>query len=116
MSKESPAYYSVYLTVFCRKGSYLNVCEVETWCPIEVDELPLGKTRALMEKSEDYTVYIKNSIAFPFFGPEFVRNNLVGNNGKPCRYIQDPKTGENNGCQIFPIGDLVSKAKGNFSR
>jgi hypothetical protein len=48
----------------------------DTWCPIEVDELPLGKTKALMEKSEDYTVYIKNSIAFPFFGPEFVRNNL----------------------------------------
>ena len=27
-------------------------CEVESWCPIEVDKLPLGKTRALMEHSK----------------------------------------------------------------
>ena len=99
-----------------RKGSYVHVCEVETWCPIEVDELPLGKTRALMEKAEDYTVYIKNSIAFPFFGPEYVRNNLVGNNGKPCRYNLDPETGKSNGCQIFRLGDIVSWSGGNFSK
>jgi hypothetical protein len=48
-------------------------------CPIEIDKLPLGNKRALMGKAEDYTVFIKNSIAFPYFGHEFVRNNLVKN-------------------------------------
>ncbi len=52
-------------------------CEVESWCPVEVDALPLGKRRALMARAEEYTVFVKNSIAFPYFGAEYVRNNLV---------------------------------------
>ena len=92
------------------------VCEIESWCPIEIDQLPLGKTRALMSKAEDYTVFVKNSIAFPFFGDEYVRNNLVGNKGKPCPFVQDDVTGDNNGCQIFRLGDIVALAGGNFSK
>jgi hypothetical protein len=69
-----------------------------------------------MGRAENYTVFIKNSIAFPYFGPEFVRNNLVGNNGKPCPFKQDMITGENNGCQIFRLGDIVSLAGGDFSK
>jgi len=69
-----------------------------------------------MGRAEDYTVFIKNSIAFPYFGPEFVRNNLVANNGMPCMFKQDPVTGENNGCQIFKLGEMVAYAGGNFSQ
>ena len=46
-----------------------HACEVESWCPIEVDRLPSGPHRALMARAEDYTVFVKNSIAFPYFGP-----------------------------------------------
>jgi hypothetical protein len=66
-----------------------------------------------MSMAEDYTVFVKNSIAFPFFGSEYVRNNLVGEGGKPCQYNV---TGENNGCQIFRLGDIVAAAGGNFSQ
>lgn len=89
-------------------------CEVESWCPIEVDRLPLGKTRALMQKAEDYTVFIKNSVAFPYFGAQFVRNNLIGNNGRPCLFKKTSRG--NNGCQIFRLGDMVELAGGNFSK
>jgi hypothetical protein len=85
-------------------------CEVESWCPIEVDKLPLGKKRALMVKAEDYTVFVKNSIAFPYFGPQYVRNNLIGNKGRPCLYSKSKP-----GCQIFRLGDMVEMAGGNFS-
>lgn len=91
------------------------VCEVESWCPIEVDRLPLGNTRALMEKAEDYTVFIKNSVAFPYFGHQFARNNLIGKNGTPCMF-KKLADGSNNGCQIFRLGDMVALAHGNFSQ
>ena len=37
---------------FCRPHVQPNVysCEVESWCPIEVDKLPAGKSRALMAR------------------------------------------------------------------
>ena len=89
-------------------------CEVESWCPIEVDQLPLGNERALMQKSEDYTVFIKNSVAFPYFGHQFARNNLIGKGGRPCMYQATPEG--NNGCQIFRLGDIVMLAGGNFSK
>jgi len=94
-------------------GTY--ACEVESWCPIEVDSLPLGKDQALMQKAEDYTVFIKNSMAFPYFGEEYARNNLIGNNRRPCMFKVNAKK-ENNGCQIFRLGDMVQLAGGNFSR
>ena len=59
-------------------------CEVESWCPVEIDSLPLGKRRALMARAEEYTVFVKNSIAFPYFGAEYVRNNLVRRRGDVC--------------------------------
>ena len=94
----------------------IHVCEVESWCPIEIDQLPLGNELALMADAKDYTVFIKSSVAFPYFGDKYMRNNLVGNNGKPCLFKQDNETGENNGCQIFKLGDIVELAGGNFSR
>ena len=41
---------------------------------------------------------------------------MIGNNGKACDYKENPETGENNGCQIFRLGDITAKANGNFSR
>ena len=89
-------------------------CEVESWCTIEIDKLPLGDERALMQKSEDYTVFIKNSVAFPYFGHQFARNNLIGKNGRPCMY--KATMDGNNGCQIFRLGDIITLAGGNFSK
>ncbi len=48
-------------------------CEVESWCPVEIDALPLGRRRALMARAEEYTVFVKNSIAFPYFGAEVTK-------------------------------------------
>ena len=86
---------------------------MESWCPIEVDQLPLGRKRALMVRAQDYTVFVKNSIAFPYFGDEYVRNNLISNNGRPCFYTKD---NPDEGCQIFKLGEMVDMAGGNFSR
>ena len=86
---------------------------MESWCPIEVDKLPLGKKRALMAKAKDYTVFVKNSIAFPYFGPEYVRNNLISNRGRPCLFKPDTR---DQGCQIFRLGDMVEMAGGNYSK
>ena len=65
-----------------------------------------------MAQAADYTVFVKNSVAFPYFGSEFVRNNLISNNGRPCLYkIHDPDPG----CQIFRLGDMITMAGGNFT-
>lgn len=68
-----------------------------------------------MEDAKDYTVFIKNSVAFPFFGTEFARNNLIGHGGRPCMFKQT-KEGGNNGCQIFRLGTMVNLAGGNFTQ
>ena len=94
-------------------------CEVESWCPIEVDQLPVVLNgQALMANASIYTVFIKNSVAFPYFGTGYVRSNLI-HSPKPCIY----KRGEggdniddlNNGCQIFELGKMVEMAGGNFT-
>ena len=69
-----------------------------------------------MDRAENYTVFIKNSIAFPYFGPEFVRNNLNANNEKQCDFKKEKITDNSIGCQIFRLGDIVSLAGGNFSK
>ena len=71
---------------------------------------------ALMANAKDYTVYIKSSVAFSYFGDQYTRNNLIGHNGKPCLFKLDKKTGENNGCQIFKLEEIVELAGGNFNR
>ena len=49
---------------------------------------------------------------------EYVRSNLVGNDGKACLYDRegDNYDDQNNGCQIFRLGDMVRYAGGNFAR
>ena len=69
-----------------------------------------------MGQAEEYTVFVKNSIAFPSFGKEFVRNNILTKNSTKCIFDQDTVTGKNNGCAIFKLGKMVAMAGGNFSQ
>lgn len=53
------------------------VCEISSWCPVEVDILPLAKEDGpLIPGAESYTVFIKNSISFTRFGDHYHRNNM----------------------------------------
>lgn len=53
------------------------VCEIRSWCPVEVDMLPLTKADGpLIPGTENYTVFIKNSISFTRFGDHYHRNNM----------------------------------------
>ncbi len=36
---------------------------------------------------------LQNSIAFPYFGDEYVRNNLIGNGGRPCLFRYERERG-----------------------
>ena len=87
--------------------------------------------QALMAHAAGYTVFIKNSIAFHYFGKQYIRNTLVNKtcksrNGivtcknKPCLYERGEGGNNiddlNNGCQIFELGKMVEMAGGNFSQ
>ena len=53
------------------------VCEISSWCPVEIDQLPLDKADGpLIPGAESYTVFIKNSISFTRFGEDYHRNNM----------------------------------------
>ena len=53
------------------------VCEISSWCPVEIDRLPLDKEDGpLIPGAETYTVFIKNSISFTRFGEHYHRNNM----------------------------------------
>ena len=89
--------------------SPLSVCEISAWCPVENDEnLPI--TSPVLQDTDKFTVYIKNSIAFPHFGPEYRRNNIIGGS-RPSFYHPT----ENTIGQIFRIGQIVEMAGGNYS-
>ena len=55
-------------------GEYF--CEISAWCPVENDEKLSSKT-PLLKNTEKFTVYIKNSVAFPYFGSDYRKNNIL---------------------------------------
>ncbi|KAL4660594.1 P2X purinoceptor 1 isoform X2 [Arapaima gigas] len=89
-----------------------KTCEVLAWCPIENDtEIP---NPPLLMSSENYTLFIKNSITFPEFN--VYRSNLVEGVDnkylKTCIYdkVKDPY------CPIFRLGDIVNFSGFQFSQ
>ena len=85
------------------------MCEISAWCPVENDE-NLSTIAPVLQGTEKFTVYIKNSIAFPHFGPEFRRNNIIGGS-RPSFYHPT----ENPLGQIFNIGEIAKMAGGDYN-
>jgi len=93
------------------KYGNITVCEIQSWCPVEDDQLLLGKERPLITGSEHHTVFIKNSIKFSYFGEQYHRNNMPNN--RVCLYkFSDPDTWL---CNIFKLGEMVAAAGGDYS-
>lgn len=89
-----------------------HLCEISAWCPVENDEL-LSLDAPVLSNTEKFTVYIKNSVAFPYFGQQYRKNNIGagGNSTKPSFYHPE----KNPLGQIFNIGEIVSLAGGNYT-
>uniref|UniRef100_A0A8C9VKB7 P2X purinoceptor n=1 Tax=Scleropages formosus TaxID=113540 RepID=A0A8C9VKB7_SCLFO len=88
-----------------------GTCEVFAWCPIEHDrEIP---NPPLLMSSENYTLFIKNSITFPQF--QVFRSNLV--EGIDNKYLKSCIYNEEKDryCPIFRLGDIVKLANFEFS-
>ena len=65
----------------------------------------------LLPYTEHFTVFIKNSISFPWFDPvKYKRNNMP--NGV-C--IFNPLKEDSWACPIFRLGDIIDLAKGRFN-
>ena len=70
------------------------VCEISSWCPVEIDRLPLDKENGpLIPGAYNYTVFIKNSISFTRFGENYHRTNMphgicIYKPDKPGMYVQ----------------------------
>ena len=92
------------------KISSRSFCEISAWCPVEIDE-NLSLTAPVLKDTEKFTVYIKNSIAFPHFGPRYRRNNILGGS-RPSLYHHN----HNPLGQIFNIGEIVELAGGNYTK
>lgn len=88
------------------------VCEISSWCPVEIDRLPLDREDGpLIPGAESYTVFIKNSISFTRFGEDYHRNNMPRG---ICIYEHDDE--DKRQCPIFRLGDIVRLAQGNFTK
>uniref|UniRef100_A0A1W7RA14 p2X purinoceptor 4 n=1 Tax=Hadrurus spadix TaxID=141984 RepID=A0A1W7RA14_9SCOR len=94
------------MTGNCIKNERENYsCEIEAWCPVERDVMPL-KNGALLTETKNFTVLIKNSVDFPKF--KVRRRNIIDsiNNEtylQNCRYSQD----EDPDCPVFILGDII---------
>ncbi|XP_036380270.1 P2X purinoceptor 5 isoform X1 [Megalops cyprinoides] len=89
-----------------KSGRCLNstgTCEIFGWCPIEKNHKP---QEAVLQKAENFTVYIKNFIRFPKF--QFSKSNVLDTSNdtylKGCTYNETLHPY----CPIFRLGDLVS--------
>jgi len=86
-----------------------SYCEISAWCPVENDE-NLSVEAPVLKETEKFTVYIKNSIAFPHFGSEYRRNNILGGTRPSLFHHKHNPLG-----QIFNIGEVVELAGGNYT-
>lgn len=89
-----------------------RTCNVDAWCPVEDNLLPLGDSRAVLEDADQFTVLIKNQIYFPKFQRQ--RTNILDSQNSTylssCHHSdQDPL------CPVFNIGHIVSMTHQNFS-
>ena len=92
-----------------QEGDY--VCEIRAWCPIELDILPMPK-EPLLRNTDQFTVLIKNSISFPWFGADIYRRNNMPNG--ICKF--DPNDTSSYYCPIFQLGDVVRLAGGIYKK
>ena len=98
------------LTGSCNQTT--KTCNVDAWCPVERNELPLGETKAILAKADTFTVLIKNQIYFPKFSKQ--RTNVLESQKESylgeCNYSRkDPL------CPVFKIGDIVRETGENFT-
>uniref|UniRef100_A0AAQ5YW55 P2X purinoceptor n=1 Tax=Amphiprion ocellaris TaxID=80972 RepID=A0AAQ5YW55_AMPOC len=88
----------------------IKMCEIKGWCPAEIDTI---KTTPMMEV-ENFTIFIKNSIRFPYFN--YTKGNFLPNITadyiKKCSFDMD----NNIYCPIFRVGDVVRYAQQNFTK
>ncbi|KAI4564708.1 hypothetical protein MJT46_019796, partial [Ovis ammon polii x Ovis aries] len=91
-------------------SSALRTCEIQGWCPAEVDTLwaPALARRPVMMEAENFTIFIKNSIRFPLFN--FEKGNLLPDltaaDVKTCRFHPDRAPF----CPILRVGDVAQSA------
>ena len=83
-------------------------CEINGWCPVELDTLPKLQ-ESLIHGTENFTVFIKNSISIPSFESELYRRNNMPNG--ICNFKINNESSWL--CPIFRIGDIVELATGN---
>ncbi|XP_067837789.1 P2X purinoceptor 3-like, partial [Heptranchias perlo] len=90
-------------------NSSLQMCEVQGWCPVEVD----NSHKEVMTDAENLTIFIKNSIRFPLF--DFAKGNIVPDITKDyiqsCNYHRDRAPF----CPIFRLRDIVTWANQDFN-
>jgi len=90
------------------------VCEVEGWCPTEINALPFRGQRALLGDSQEFTVLIKNSIEFPLF--KIRRRNIKYSSNSSylgnCQYDKQ----RDQYCPIFKLETIVEEAGENYSK
>uniref|UniRef100_A0A3B4ZK51 Purinergic receptor P2X, ligand-gated ion channel, 3b n=1 Tax=Stegastes partitus TaxID=144197 RepID=A0A3B4ZK51_9TELE len=88
----------------------IKMCEIKGWCPAEIDTI---KTTPMMEV-ENFTIFIKNSIRFPYFN--YTKGNFLPN--ITADYIKNCSFDMANNiyCPIFRVGDVVRYAQQNFTK
>ena len=89
------------------KNKKVHACEISGWCPVELDILP-NSDQPLIKGTENFTVFIKNSISIPWFDEEKYRRNNMPNG--ICLF--DASDDSTSLCPIFKLGDIVELAGG----
>ncbi|NXV60416.1 P2RX3 protein, partial [Molothrus ater] len=90
----------------------LRTCEIQGWCPPEVDTCHPPSSSPVMLEAENFTLLIKNSIRFPLFG--FEKTNLPppgsGVELGRCRFHPQLQPL----CPILRLGDVARLAGQDF--
>ncbi|XP_075261903.1 P2X purinoceptor 5-like isoform X2 [Convolutriloba macropyga] len=83
-----------------------KVCEIQGWCPVEVDKLP--NEGVLLDEAVNFTVFIRNTVEFTKF--DFIKRNVLDPSTlHDCTYSED-----NVFCPIFRIGSILDWADVKF--
>ena len=85
----------------------VKVCEIEGWCPVEIDTLPTKGV--LIDEAVNFTLFIRSTMEFKKYG--FMKRNILDPETiRNCHYSST----DNVYCPIFRIGDMLERAGVKF--
>jgi hypothetical protein len=98
----------------CKPGES-GSCEICSWCPVEIDDMALGRDQAVLTQEENFTAVIKNHIEFPLYKKRL--SNILESSNETYMYLASCLYNNETDpfCPVFLLGTILNLAGESFT-